>query len=67
MGRDDSRSRSRPKSFQPLGEDSYHWRIAWMAVETGISPNELAKLEPRMFWTLGKYLEFKAQRLQRKR
>jgi hypothetical protein len=38
-----------------------------MAVETGISPLDLIQLEPRMFWTLSKYLEFKGQRLQRKR
>lgn len=35
-----------------------------MACETGISPRDLIDLEPRMFWTLGKYLEFKAARMQ---
>lgn len=50
-----------------LGDDSLHWRIAWIAVETGISPLDLLQLEPRMLWTIGRYLEGKAQAQQRKR
>jgi hypothetical protein len=44
-----------------------HWRIAWMAAETGISPLELLRLDTRMLWTLGRYLEVKAERQQRRR
>ena len=33
-----------------------HWRIATLAVESGISPLDLLQLEPRMLWTIEKYL-----------
>ena len=39
-----------------LGETSAHWLIAQIAVETGISPNELLELEPRMLFTLERAL-----------
>jgi hypothetical protein len=44
-----------------------HWLIASVACETGISPTELMNLEPRMLWTLGRYLDAKAKRQARKR
>jgi hypothetical protein len=39
-----------------LGETSAHWLIAQIAVETGISPNDLLELEPRMLFTLERVL-----------
>jgi hypothetical protein len=39
-----------------LGDSSAHWFIASLAVETGISPRELMALEPRMLWTIYRYL-----------
>lgn len=50
-----------------LGEHSLHWDIAIVAVETGISPNELMQLEPRMLWTMMRYLITKNQRNSGKR
>ena len=44
-----------------------HWRLAWIAVETGISPLDLIQLEPRMLWTISRYLSNKAERQARKR
>jgi hypothetical protein len=42
-----------------LGETSAHWFIAGLACETGISPRELLELEPRMLWTMNRYLAAK--------
>jgi hypothetical protein len=36
--------------------------IAALAVETGISPRELMALEPRMLWTIERYLVARNQR-----
>jgi hypothetical protein len=44
-----------------LGASSIHWTIAAIACETGISPRELAALDPRMLWTLERYLMAKFQ------
>lgn len=44
-----------------LGDSSMHWQIAALAVETGLSPVELMKLEPRMLWTIERYLIARAQ------
>jgi hypothetical protein len=44
--------------------------IAGIACETGIGPTELMNLEPRMLWTLNRYLVHRKQteqRSQRKR
>jgi len=38
-----------------------------IAVETGISPRELLALEPRMLWTMVRYMVARAQASQRKR
>jgi len=38
-----------------------HWTIAALAVETGISPRELIELEPRMLWTIQRYLVSRGQ------
>ena len=46
--------------MQGLGETSAHWLIAQIAVETGISPNELLALDPRMLFTLERALVAKA-------
>lgn len=53
---------SRAKKIVGLGDDSLHWRIAWISCETGVSPTDLANLEPRMLWTMSRYLETKAER-----
>jgi hypothetical protein len=39
-----------------LGDTSAHWFIATLAVETGIAPRQLMKEEPRMLFTLYRYL-----------
>ena len=39
-----------------LGDSSTHWMIAQLAFEYKISPKELLELEPRMLWTLQRYL-----------
>jgi hypothetical protein len=46
-----------------------HWKIALLAVETGLSPRELLELSPRMLFTIEKYLTFKysAQHKARRR
>jgi len=45
-----------------------HWHIASLAVESGISPNELLKLEPRMLFTIERYLVWRShQQKQRRR
>ena len=49
------------KSIKGFGESSAHWFIAQVAVETGISPRELMELEPRMLWTIHRYLVSKSQ------
>lgn len=41
-----------------------HWYIAAIACETGISPRELMELEPRMLWTINRYLIGRAQKQQ---
>jgi len=41
--------------------------IAQIAVETGISPQDLADLHPRMLFTIQKVLEAKAKAAQRPR
>jgi hypothetical protein len=55
------------KKIVGLGENSLHWQIAALAVETGISPRELTELEPRMLWTMGRYVVARSQAMQRKR
>ena len=49
-----------------LGDDSMHWKIALIAVETGLSPRELLELSPRMLWTIERYLVSKYQTQNRK-
>jgi len=55
------------KKIRGLGDSSVHWQLAILAVETGISPRELADLEPRMLWTMFRYLASKNQQRRRKR
>lgn len=57
-------SGGRPKRIEGLGDQSMHWFIASLACETGISPRELMELEPRMLWTLNRYLVARAQKQQ---
>lgn len=45
-----------------IGDDSMHWLIATIAVETGLSPTELANMEPRMLFTIQRYMMSKARR-----
>jgi hypothetical protein len=33
-----------------------HWNLAQLAYEYHISPRELMELEPRMLWTMQRYL-----------
>ena len=40
--------------------------IATLAVETGISPRELMALNPRMLWTIQRYIVAKSQKMSRK-
>lgn len=40
--------------------------IATLAVETGISPRELMLLNPRMLWTIQRYVIAKGQQMSRK-
>jgi hypothetical protein len=47
--------------MKPLGE-SVTWQIAAIACETGISPRELLELDPRMLWTIERYLISRAQK-----
>ncbi len=49
------------KIIRGLGDSSVHWEIAALAVETGISPRELMLLEPRMLWTISRYLVARSQ------
>lgn len=44
-----------------------HWKIAIIAVETGLSPRELLELSPRMLWTLEKVLTWKASQYSKAR
>jgi hypothetical protein len=45
-----------------------HWLVAQLAVETHIAPNDLLACEPRMLWTIQRYLVAKSQKQnQRKR
>jgi hypothetical protein len=53
--------------MQGLGETSAHWLIAQIAVETGISPNELASLDPRMLWTIQRALIAKGNQSRKPR
>jgi len=48
------------KKIVGLGDSSAHWYLATLAVETGISPRELMKLDDRMLWTMGRYLVWRA-------
>ena len=57
MGQNDSdRQRGQLKKIEPLGGYSLHWVMAQLAYEYKISPRELAELEPRMLWTMQRYL-----------
>jgi hypothetical protein len=47
-----------------IGDDSVHWLIATIAVETGLSPTELMNLEPRMLFTIERYMVGRARRKQ---
>jgi len=49
------------KKIVGLGDSSLHWEIAALSVETGISPNELLQLEPRMLWTMTRYVVSRSQ------
>jgi hypothetical protein len=40
----------------PLGAYSLHWSIAQLSYEFKISPRELMELDPRMLWTMQRYL-----------
>jgi hypothetical protein len=45
-----------------------HWMIAQLSVESGISPVDLLQLEPRMLFTLQRYMISRSQgQKQRKR
>jgi len=57
----------RPKMMKGIGDDSMHWLIATIAVETGLSPTELSNLEPRMLFTIQRYMMSKARRGQSRR
>ena len=51
-----------------LGDSSMHWMIAQLSVESGISPVDLLELEPRMLFTLQRYMVSRNQKQrQRKR
>lgn len=52
----------RGKRIKGLGDSSAHWTIATIAVETGIAPQYLMDLEPRMLWTMIRYLQARSQR-----
>jgi hypothetical protein len=39
-----------------LGDSSIHWAIVQLAYEYKINPKELLELEPRMLWTMQRYL-----------
>lgn len=49
------------KKIKGLGDSSLHWLIAQIAVETGLSPTELINLEPRMLFTIQRYMIWKSQ------
>ena len=55
------------KKIKGLGETSLHWEIAALSVETGISPRELMELEPRMLWTMARYIIARSQAQNGKR
>lgn len=59
--------RGRRKKIVGLGDSSMHWQIAALSVETGISPRELMELEPRMLWTIERYLISRGQSQSGKR
>lgn len=42
-----------------LGDESAHWFIAQLAVETGIAPSVLLLESSRMLWTMAKVIESK--------
>jgi len=44
-----------------------HWTIATIACETGLSPTELMNLEPRMLFTIQRYLVGKATAKSKRR
>jgi hypothetical protein len=41
--------------------------IASLAVESGISPVDLLQLEPRLLWTIQRYLVSRNQEVRKKR
>jgi hypothetical protein len=58
---------SGPKRIKGLGDSSAHWFIAALAVETGIAPSALLAEEPRMLWTMQRYLVARSQKQSGKR
>jgi len=46
-----------------LGDDSSHWYIATLAVETGIAPSVLMQESDRMLWTMGRYMMWRATKM----
>ena len=48
--------RGQLKKIEPLGGYSVHGVLAQLAYEYKISPNELVSLDPRMLWTMQRYL-----------
>lgn len=56
-----------PKIIKGIGDDSMHWTIATIACETGLSPTELMNLEPRMLFTIQRYLVGKATARSKRR
>ena len=50
-----------------LGDSSLHWEIAALSVETGIAPSVLLEQDPRMLWTMGRYIVARAQAQSGKR
>lgn len=51
----------RRKKIEGLGDSSLHWLIAQLAVETSIAPQYLIDLEPRMLFTIHRYVIAKNQ------
>jgi hypothetical protein len=50
-----------------LGDSSLHWEIAALSVETGIAPSVLMEQEPRMLWTMARYIVARSQAQSGKR
>ena len=55
------------KKIVGLGDSSLHWEIAALAVETGIAPSVLLQEDPRMLWTMGRYIVARSQAQSGKR